>query len=51
MTTADPGGEPRARVISCLVASVPGLDTAAAQRALAAAKADAAGRCARSMRS
>ena len=40
MTTADPDGEPRARVISCLVTSVPGLDTAAAQRVLATARAD-----------
>lgn len=40
MTAADPGGESRARVISCLVASVPGLGTAAAQRVLAAARAD-----------
>jgi hypothetical protein len=39
MTPADPGG-PRARVASCLVGSVPGLDTAAAQSALAAARAD-----------
>jgi hypothetical protein len=40
VTAADPGGESRARVISCLVASVPGLGTAAAQRVLAAARAD-----------
>ena len=40
MTAADPGGGFWARVISCLVASVPGLDTAAAQRVLAAASAD-----------
>jgi hypothetical protein len=40
VTTADPDGGARARVISCLVASVPGLDTAVAQRALAAARAD-----------
>ena len=40
MTAADPGGGLRARVISCLVASVPGLGTAAAQRVLAAARAD-----------
>ncbi len=35
MTTAHPDGGSRARVISCLVASVPGLDSGAAQRALA----------------
>lgn len=40
MTTADPDGGSRARVISCLVASVPGLDTAGARRVLAAARAD-----------
>ena len=40
MTTADPDGGSRARVISCLVASLPGLDTAAAQRILGAARAD-----------
>lgn len=40
MTTADPGGGSRARVAFCLVASVPGLDTAAAQRVLAVARAD-----------
>ena len=40
MTAADPGGGSRARVISCLVASVPGLDTAAAQRVLAVARMD-----------
>jgi len=38
MTTADPGG-PVARVVSCLVGSVAGLDTATAQSALAAARA------------
>ncbi len=40
MTTADPDGGSRARVTSCLVASVPELDTGAAQRALGAARAD-----------
>ena len=40
MTAAAPDGGSRARVISCLVASVPGLETAAAQRVLAAARAD-----------
>jgi len=40
VTTANPDGGPRARVISCLVASVPGLDTGAAKRAIAAARAD-----------
>jgi hypothetical protein len=40
VTTANPDGESRARVTSCLVASVPGLDVGAAQRALAAARAE-----------
>ncbi len=40
MTTADPDGGSRARVISCLITSVPGLDTAAAQRVLATARTD-----------
>ena len=40
MTAAHPDGGPRARVTSCLVASVPGLDTVGAQRILAAARAD-----------
>ena len=40
MTTAEPGGGRGDRVVSCLVGSVPGLDTAAAQSALAAARAD-----------
>jgi hypothetical protein len=40
VTTANPDGGSRARVISCLVTSVPGLDTAAAQRVLATARTD-----------
>ena len=40
MTTADLDGGSRARVISCLVASVPGLDTVAARSALTTAGAD-----------
>lgn len=40
MTAAQPDGGPRVRVISCLVASVPGLDTAGARRILAAARTD-----------
>lgn len=40
MTAGGPAGESRDRVISCLVASVPELDTAGAQRALAAARTD-----------
>jgi hypothetical protein len=40
VTAADPGGGPLARVVSCLAGSVPGLDTTAAQSALAAARAD-----------
>jgi hypothetical protein len=40
VTTADPDSESRARVTSRLVASVPGLDTAAARRVLATARAD-----------
>jgi hypothetical protein len=37
---ADPGGGSRARVTSCLVASLPGLDAAAAQQILTAARVD-----------
>jgi len=40
VTTADLDGGSRARVISCLVASVPGLDTVAARSALTTAGAD-----------
>jgi hypothetical protein len=40
VTTAHPDGGSRARVTSCLVTSVPGLDTGAAQRALATSRAD-----------
>ena len=40
MTTAHPDGGSQARVISCLVASVPGLDTAGAHGVLAVARAD-----------
>ena len=40
MTAADPGSGQRARVAPGLVASVPGLDAGAAQRALTAAGAD-----------
>ena len=40
MTAAGPDDESRDRVISCLVASVPGLGTATAQRILATARAD-----------
>jgi hypothetical protein len=40
VTAADPGVGPRDRVISALVASVPGLDTASAHRVLAVARAD-----------
>jgi hypothetical protein len=40
VTTADPGGGSRDRVISGLVASVPGLDAASARRVLAVARSD-----------
>jgi hypothetical protein len=40
VTTADPDGESRARVTSCLIASVPGLDPGVARDALVTARAE-----------